>query len=242
MDDPVEPVVFVREFLTSFIESRFVNGRISSDEYHGLLTFLRRSSLLASASRKLFKNSPDPVLLKGYKPLRLIYLREPNGREFPFLQGLAGSDSPAHKEISCFVGHRFLKDIEKSLRFNLAHLFEPYGIHLRWSGYDLSARGVFHDVLSGIKSTDFCFFDNLGTLNKPNVYIEIGIAHALGKSMLVCEYLGGRDSIGTRKIPDTGSVPSDLQGLIRIQYRNYQDLCRQLYFGLPIFLERHGFR
>ncbi|HEV2854579.1 MAG TPA: hypothetical protein VHC97_17420 [Thermoanaerobaculia bacterium] len=241
MGRPVEPAVFIREFLTNFLESQLVNGRISTGEYHDSLASLRKNSSLASVSQKLFNDSPDPIVLDGYKPFRLIYLREPNGREFPFLQGLADGDSPAHKKLTCFVGHRFLKNIEKSLRFNLVHLFEPYGIHLRWSGYDLSARGVFDDVISGIKSSDLCFFDNLGTLNKPNVYIEVGIAHVLGKPMLVCESLG-HGSKGTGKVPDTGSVPSDLQGLIRLQYRNYQDLCRQLYFGLPIFLENYGFR
>jgi hypothetical protein len=78
----------------------------------------------------------------------------------------------------------------------------------------------------------------LGTLNRPNVYIEIGIAHVLAKPMLVSEYLGPR-SKGRRTIADTGSVPSDLQGLLRIQYRSYEDLCRQLYFGLPVFLEQY---
>jgi hypothetical protein len=56
--------------------------------------------------------------------------------------------------------------------------------------------------------------------------------------MLVCEYAGS--TAGRRKkIPDTGSVPSDLQGLFRIQYRSYEDLCRQLYFNLPLFLARN---
>lgn len=94
---------------------------------------------------------------------------------------------------------------------------------------------------SGIKTSDLCIFDNLGTLNRPNVYIEIGIAHALGRPMLVCEYVGD-GSKGKKRMPDTDSVPSDLQGLIRIQYRSYEDLCRQLYFALPIFLARHQLR
>ncbi|HET9210123.1 MAG TPA: hypothetical protein VFR03_06985, partial [Thermoanaerobaculia bacterium] len=119
---------------------------------------------------------------------------------------------------------------------NLRHLFEPYEIELRWSGYDLSARDVFAEIVRGIESADLCIFDNLGTLNRPNVYIEIGIAHALGKPMLVCEHRG------RRKVPDTGSVPSDLQGLFRIQYRSYEELCRQLYFNLPLFLDRHKLR
>lgn len=168
-------------------------------------------------------------------------MREPDGSEFPFIQSWTKSVSVGKRNLSCFVGHRFLADIEKSLRFNLIHLFEPYKVSLRWSGYDLTARDVFQDIVAGIKEADLCFFDNLGTLNKPNVYIEIGMAHVLGKPMLVSEY-SGPGSKGRRRIPDTGSVPSDLQGLLRIQYQSYEDLCKQLYFGLPVFLQRHGLR
>ena len=237
--DPGEPAVFVREFLTSFLESQLVNGRISTDEYHDKLASLRKNPSLAAISRSLFEDSPDPIVLEGYRPLRLIYLREHSGGEFPFLQGLVSGDSSIREKLTCFVGHRFLKNIEKSLRFNLVHLFEPYSIALRWSGYDLGAKGIFDDIVSGIRNADLCFFDNLGTLNRPNVYIEIGIAHVLGKPMLVTEYLGP-GSKGRKRSPDTGSVPSNLQGLLRIQYRSYEDLCKQLYFGLPVFLERHS--
>ena len=241
MSAPVEPAVYVREFLARFLEARLVNGLISTDEYYNRLSGLRKGTLLADVGQLLFDSSPDPVDLEGFGRLRIIYLREPDGSEFPFLQGLTKSVPPETKKLTCFVGHRFLENIEQALRFNLVHLFEPYNIVLRWSGYDLSARDVFEDILSGIKSSHLCFFDNLGTLNKPNVYIEIGIAHILAKPMLVSEYLGP-GSKGRKKIPDTGSVPSDLQGLVRIQYRSYEDLCKQIYFGLPVFLERHGLR
>lgn len=236
MTVPVDPAVFVRQFLEEFLENQLVSGFISTGRYQGHLASLRRYARLPALSRKLFKVSPEPILVEGFGLLRVIYLREPDGTEFPFLQGLAESGSRARKgECVCFVGHRFLSGIEKSLRFNLIHLFEPHQIKLRWSGYDLSARDVFEDVISGIRSADLCLFDNRGTLNKPNVYIEVGIAYVLEKPMLVCEYVG----TGKNTIPDTESVPADLQGLIRIQYQSYQDLCKKLYFGLPSFLERH---
>lgn len=232
MSGPVDPAAFVCDFLAGFLERQLVNGFISIDEYHDNIAALRHSKRLAASSRRLFESSPRPVFLASFGTLRVIYLREPDGNEFPFLQGLTKSrELDRKKDLICFVGHRFLSDIEKSLRFNLVHLFKPHKITLRWSGYDLSARDIFEDVVSGIRSADLCLFDNLGTLNRPNVYIEIGIAHALGKPMLVCE------CAGTNKVLDTGSVPSDLQGLIRIQYQSYQDLCKQLYFGLPSFLE-----
>jgi hypothetical protein len=232
----VEPAAFLREFVISLFESRLLNGAISVDTYHDRVAAIRKDENFESLSWRLFKEAPEPIQVDGYGQLRIVELREPDGSSFPFLQGLTQVESPAQKRWTCFVGHRFLPNIERSLRFNLVHLLSPYGIDLRWSGYDLSARDVFSEIIRGIESADLCIFDNLGTLNRPNVYVEIGIAHALGKPMLVCEYMG------RRKVPDTGSVPSDLQGLFRIQYWSYQELCRQLYFNLPLFLDRHRLR
>ncbi|HEX4961299.1 MAG TPA: hypothetical protein VF173_10710 [Thermoanaerobaculia bacterium] len=233
----VEPESFLRDFVTNFLESYLLNGLLSIDEYHDRLARIERDGSFATASRQLFENAPEAVHLDGYGNLRVIELREPNGSKFPFLQGLARRRLD-RRRLTCFIGHRFLANIEQSLRYNLVHLLAPYDVVLRWSGYDLSARDIFDDVVSGIRTADLCVFDNLGTLNRPNVYIEIGIAHALGKPMLVCEYTGGASG-GRKRIPDTGSVPSDLQGLFRIQYSSYQDLCRQLYFKIPIFLEHN---
>lgn len=236
MTDSVEQAVFVREFLSNLFENHLLGGLISTHEYYQYISAVKDGTYLESISRRLFADSPEPVDLGPYGPLRIVYLREPDNGSFPFLQRMVRSDLPLKRDLTCFVGHRFLKNIERSLRFNLVHLLEPYDVHLRWSGYDLSAQDVFEDIVSGIKNSDLCIFDNLGTLNRPNVYIEIGIAHAFGVPMLVCEYAG------RKRVPDTGSVPSDLQGLFRIRYQSYQDLCRQLYFGLPIFLKRHGLR
>jgi hypothetical protein len=235
---PVAPVAFILGFLRDFLESRLYDGSISTTEYHKRLDALSRSKDLTALSQRLFDSSPRAVRFSVYGRLRIVDFRELDGTEFPFLQGLTKSGPPSSRKLICFVGHRFLANIEHSLRFNLVHLFEPHQIKLRWSGYDLRARDVFEDVETGIRDADLCIFDNLGTLNKPNVYIEIGIAHALRKPMLVCEYIGPA-SKGRKKVPDTGSVPSDLQGLLRIQYRSYEDLCRQLYFGLPKFLQEN---
>jgi hypothetical protein len=232
----VEPAAFLREFVIILFETRRLIGAISVDTYHDRVAAIQRDKKFTSMSRRLFESAPEPVPIDGFGLLRIVELRESDGSRFPFLQGLTQAEPPGQKRWTCFVGHRFLPNVERSLRFNLVHLLSPYGIDLRWSGYDLSARDVFAEILRGIESSDLCLFDNLGTLNRPNVYIEIGIAHALGKPMLVCEYTG------RRKVPDTGSVPSDLQGLFRIQYRSYQELCRQLYFNLPLFLARHELR
>lgn len=239
MADPIEPEAFIRQFLLGFTESLLLNGFVTADEYHDCIIEIRQREDLETISRRLFQRSPEPFNLDGFGQLRIIELREPDGSCFPFLQGLTRGHLGGGKKLTCFVGHRFLRNIEQSLRFNLIHLFSPYDITLRWSGYDLSARNIFEDVVGGIARADLCVFDNLGTLNKPNVYVEIGIAYTLGKPMLVCEYTGP-SSRGRKRIPDTGSVPSDLEGLFRIQYGSYKDLCQQIYFGLPVFLERNN--
>jgi hypothetical protein len=177
---PAEPSVFLREFLLNFFETHLLGGLLSAEEYQDLLVTLNENETLADFSRNLFESSPRAVHLDGFGLLRMIELREPDGRSFPFLQGLFKA-SESQPKLTCFVGHRFRQNIAQSLRFNLVHLLSPLGITLRWSGYDLSARDVFGDVISGIREADICVFDNLGTLNRPNVYIEIGIAHALGK-------------------------------------------------------------
>jgi len=234
--EPIDPEAFIRAFLEQFLENQLVNGFLSIDEYHDFCAELRQRKLRAF-SQRLFRSSPEPIQFGGYGPLRLIYLREYDGNKFPFLQGLT-QKSPLPPELACFVGHRFLPGIESSLRYNLAHLFEPHAITLNWAGDDFSASDIFEGILRGIRHADLCLFDNLATANKPNVYIEIGIAYARGKPMLFCEHL---DS-GMEPAFEAGSVPSDLQGLLRIQYRNYEELCRKLYLGLPSFLERHKLR
>lgn len=233
-----KPATFIRRFLSEFLESRFLIGALDQSEYHDLLAALERARY-ESIAAKLFARSPKSVNVPGYGRLRIVKLREIGGTEFPFLQGLAGST--ARRKLTCFVGHRFLPGIEKSLRYNLAQLLTPYNIQLRWSGYDLSAAGLFSDIVDGIQQADLCFFDNLGTLNRPNVYVEVGIAHAAQKPMIVTEYVGPKKQ-GTIKVADAGSVPSDLQGLFRIQYKTYEELCKTLYFGLPSFFERYGLR
>jgi hypothetical protein len=237
---PSKATRFVTSFISEFLETRLANGMIDTDEYNDLVVALKADPRVPALSAKLFKKSPGVVRLPEYGSLRLIYLRELGGSTFPFLQGLSGR-APDRKKLTCFVGHRFLPAIAKDLRHNLAQLLGPYDVVLRWSGYDISAAGLFSGIVNGIASADMCFFDNLGTLNKPNVYIEIGIAHALGKPMIVTEYSGPARK-NARSMPDTGSVPSDLQGLFRIQYRSYEGLCKELYFGLPMFFDRNRLR
>lgn len=171
--------------------------------------------------------------MRGCGEIRLVHLREMDGSEFPFLLALPQEKS-TQRPLPCFVGHRFLKKIESPLRFNLAHILNPYGIELKWSAQDLSASDMFRDIVQNIRGASMCLFDCLETSDKPNVFIEIGIAYALEVPMIVTEY--------TREPSESSEIPSDLHGLFRIRYTTYQELFRKLYFGLPNFISKNGIR
>ena len=158
--------------------------------------------------------------------MRLVHLREIDGSEFPFLLPVAPPRS--QKTITCFLGHRFVKEIEAPLRYNLRHVFNPDRIELTWSAQDLSASDMFGEIMKSIRRADMCFFDNRGTAERPNVYIEVGIACAFGVPTIVSEYIGPTGG--------TADIPSDFQGLFRIRYITYEQLFRTLYFGLPNFI------
>jgi hypothetical protein len=136
-----------------------------------------------------------------------------------------------HRKLRCFVGHRFVKPVSESIRMNLRYVLEPSGIELIWSGMDMLAIGFFDDIIKKIKKCDFCIFDNRLASEKPNVYIEAGISYALGKPFILANYQGNR--LG---------IPSDLTHILNIPYRGYEDLCKVLYFNLPVFLRENRLR
>ena len=114
---------------------------------------------------------------------------------------------------------------------NLRYVLEPSGIELVWSGMDMVAVSFFDDVVEKIRSCDFCIFDNRLTARKPNVYIEVGIAYVLGKPFILANYKG-----------NSARIPSDLTHILNIDYAGYKDLCKTLYFNLPLFLRDVGLR
>jgi len=222
---------FVRKFLSDFLREQSTSGRLPVAKYHSLLRDLRRGSAQLAAKR-YGKRGQSLPLPGGLGSIRLIDLRECNGRSFDFIQALP-SAKPTRR-LTCFIGHRFAPGIERNLRYNLSHLLEPYNVRLIWSGYDLQAANLFSDIVKHIRNCSMCIFDNRGTLSRPNVYIEVGVAFAAKRPMMVCEYTGA-----SRRGLETGSVPSDLTGLVRITYKTYEELSRKLYFGLPAFVARN---
>lgn len=223
---------YVRDFLKTYFEEGFTSGTLSYAKYKQGMAALADLDF-ATLAAKLFSRPTSETALPGGDVIRLVHLRELDGSEFPFLLALPKRSSAARKpRLTCFIGHRFLKEIEGPLRFNLAHVLEPHRIDLKWSAQDISASDIFEEIVEGIRGADMCFFDNYRVDDKPNVYIEVGIAYALNVPTILTEFAGSVAGSAP------AAVPSDLQGLFRIRYSTYEELFRKLYFGLPNFVGR----
>jgi hypothetical protein len=232
---PSDQAAFVRDFIKDYLEVQLQTRQILLEDFWGLESSLEGPEF-ESRCKQLFASSPKPVEFAGIGPLRIVYLSEANGDKFPFLQGFSSPPSATpSRGRTCFVGFRFLPAINKAIRRNLSTLLAPYQMEPIIVGDDLSAKKLFDAIVDRIASADMCIFDTLGTKDRPNVFVEIGIAHARGKPFIVCEYTGGSDIKG-KAVPETGKFPSDLEFLVRVQYASYEELCRQLYFRLPDFL------
>ena len=222
---------FVRKFFLEFAHELFVHRQITRDRYDELVDQFKL--LAREIAQQLFSSGSRGVDVPGFGQLKLRWLREPRRSDFPFIQVIPErTGRRARRPITCFVGHRFESDIAESLRSNLATIFEPHRIDPRWSGYEMSAVDLFNDIVKQIDRCDMCIFDNRGTVNRPNVYVEAGIAYTKKRPFLFCEHTPRSSA------PQSG-FPSNLTGLLRLQYRNYEHLCRQLYIQLPLFLKKN---
>ena len=90
---------------------------------------------------------------------------------------------------------------------------------------------ILDDVVRKIKRADFCVFDNRGTRDRPNVYIEAGMCIVLRKPFILFEYKAGSSARD-----EHSPIPSDLSFALTLRYRNYQELFQEFYFRLPVFL------
>jgi hypothetical protein len=219
----------LNRYLRDWLDTAFRNGLINR---HNREETLRGMSRHIPAIVSSLNENGTAELKLHTGPLRL-FLREgtdPSCGKFNLFEVQRRGRS-RHPRLRCFLGHRFLKSISDSLRMNLRYVLEPSNIELSWSGMDIAAVGFFDDILKKIRQCDFCIFDNRWASEKPNVYIEAGIAYAMKKPFIFANFHENR--IG---------VPSDLTHVMNIRYSNYSDLCRTLYFHLPVFLRATGLR
>jgi len=220
----------LKQYLTEWLDTAFENGLINSQ---------KRETTLSQMSLHLPKlvtelNRPRAISkLNLGRTVLTVSLHEgldPDHGPFNlFRMRWAGGKRP--KRLNCFLGHRFLPKIKRALRSNLRYILEASKIDLQFADRDLNARGFFDDIVSKIRDSDFCIFDNREASEKPNVYIEAGIAYALRTPFILANYL-----------PNRVGVPSDLAHVNNIQYKHYSELTKKIYFSLPVFLRANRLR
>jgi hypothetical protein len=221
----------LRSYFQEWLDTNFTYGLINRDQQQVILDRLRRR--VPQLVRELNRSGRGVLAVEQGLGTLTILPRvgsDPATGKFNLFE-FRWSGVPRSRRLRCFLGSRFLPNIIKSLRLDLRYVLEPSNIELAWSDMDMSAVGFFTKTLREIRRADFCIFDNREADTKPNVYIEAGIAYVLGKPFIMADYKRNRLE-----------VPSDLQHINRIQYRNYADLSRQIYFRLPVFLRDNRLR
>jgi hypothetical protein len=148
-----------------------------------------RPRFVGAIARRLLQSgscpSPDGALT-----VQLVYLKELDGSEFPFVIFLLKNDidTIVPQALRAFVGHRFLPHITSPLRYKLASLLEPYQIGLSVADEDLMSGPVLDVIVRKLEEADFAIFDNRETGTKPNVYIELGIAYHMRKPFILFDH------------------------------------------------------
>lgn len=125
----------------------------------------------------------------------------------------------------CFLGCRFTEPHKTLLESNLRRLFECYGLRVSADDADVSLRSLLPGIVRKIKGAAICLFDTRHTSRKPNVFIESGAAFALGKPTILMAPAGRRGG--------AAGWPSDLAGMVYLEYRSYQELIDRLSVRLP---------
>jgi hypothetical protein len=222
---------FFRSYLRELSESLFVRSVIDSRRCEEIRAFTRHHTAAEYAHELLASRSVSIPELK--LNLQLKRLREMNGRDFYLIEVVVDRRRRRRRRV-CFVGHRFTPAVGKTLRWNLRQVLEPYNIALDWSGQDPTSVQIFQDIVRRIRKADFCVFDTRATTGKPNVYIEAGIAYAMGTPFVLFEYAPQKPN--GRYV---ASLPSDLAHALSLRYANYEKLFREFYFSLPVFAERN---
>jgi hypothetical protein len=216
---------FFKDFLGGFWEVQFVQNQITSAAQDRFRLWLEEPEAEDCAER-LFAQRVVVVPEQKVR-LRLKSLREADGKTFNHIE-VVFLGKKRRRRRRCFVGHRFLPNVERTLRWNLRHVLEPYNVELDWSGGDIRSVQILDDIVRRIRAADFCIFDTRETEGKPNVYIEAGICYAIRKPFIL---FGHRLS--------AGAIPSDLGFALALEYDSYSQLFREFYYRLPLFFRNN---
>jgi len=222
---------FFANFLRTFFDRLYENDQIDWTTCNRMRKWLKTPEAKKHAQQLFHDESiaiPAQQLI-----LQLRKLREMDGKEFNHIQvvSIPNTERPRRR---CFVGHRFSPAVERTLRWNLHQVLEPYNVELDWSGKDIRSVQILDDILKKIREADFCVFDKRGAERKPNVYIEAGMCIALEKPFILFEH---KSHSPRRSIP--ASIPSNLSHALSLRYGSYKQLFRDFHFRLPVFFAKN---
>lgn len=171
-------------------------------------------------------------------------IKEVNGSKVPYVsilpKAVALKVIELNKEsqfgipaFSCFVGCRFIRRVRRDLEYNLRSVLSDLGINVLTSDYPGTFRRILDDgIIDAIDRSQFCIFDARFTSNKPNVYVEVGIAYLRRKQIFFFEpkeNLGGFHSPGWA---------SDFEGFYVTKFSRYKSMLDRIVYDLPIVMER----
>ena len=115
-----------------------------------------------------------------------------------------------------FVAHSFTKQYKDDLRKAIERALCGYidGLKPYYADTEVRQGHIFlNKIIPKIKSTEFGIYEISEA--SPNVFLELGAAIALGKTYYIICKKGSE-------------IPSDLEGLGRIEYESFSDLTKQL--------------
>lgn len=135
-----------------------------------------------------------------------------------------GRPREPEKPIDIFVLMPFKAKMEGVYKHHLKKLGEELGLHVTRADETLSARPFMEKVWDGICAARLVLADC--TEKNPNVFYEIGIAHAVGKKVLLI----------TRSAKD---VPSDIEHFDYVPYTYDPEGVEILLGRLKAFIKSH---
>ncbi len=119
-----------------------------------------------------------------------------------------------NNEYHFFVAHEFSTENIDDLRDAIENAFRGSGLKPYYADVEVRQTHILEKIKEKIFNTQFGIYD-ISNPNKPNVFLELGIAIAAEKIIfLVCRR-------GT-------NIPADLDGLDRIEYESKKQLTNKL--------------
>lgn len=111
--------------------------------------------------------------LAGYE-FSVARLRSLRGRDF-YAVVPVDRKLRRRKRLRAFIAHRFISAVTDNLRQNLQVLLSEYRVSPWYADTDMPNTPIFQTILTRIKKSNFCIFDDRETEVRPNVFIELGL-------------------------------------------------------------------